>query len=323
MKIEYDDVTIRTAFGEAALEYAKEDKNTFFICPDTMKSMGLAVLEKEFPDRCFNVGICEQNAMMMAAGIAACGGKAFVGSFAPFASMRMLEQIRTFCAYPNLDVKIISCMAGLSGGNEGVTHQGLEDISIMRGIANMVIAVPGDAASTRKITKKIAEYKGPAYLRLGKASNPKIYDDNYTFEIGKANIIKDDGCDAAIIFVGVTASRVLEAEEILTQKGYKISLIEMPCIKPIDKDAIIEAARKTGAIITVEDNNIMGGLGGAVAEVLSENCPVMMKRIGIEDCYTESGDESDLLDKYGISVDMVVEKVEELIKKKRGMKLCQ
>lgn len=317
MKIEYDDITIRTAFGEAAYEYAKENEDAFFICPDTMKSMGLARTEKEFPERCYNVGICEQNAMMIGCGIAASGGKAFVGTYAPFASMRMLEQIRTFCAYPNLDVKVVSCMSGLSGGNEGVTHQGLEDISVLRGIANMVIAVPGDANSAKVITKKIAEYKGPAYIRLGKLSNPKMYDENYTFEIGKANVIKGDGCDAAIIFIGVTASRVMEADEILKQKGYQVSLIEMPCVKPIDKDAIIAAAKKTGAIVTVEDNNIMGGLGGAVSEVLSENCPVLMKRIGIEDCYAESGEEDELLDKYGISVSEIVEQTEALIERKQ------
>ena len=317
MQIEYDNITIRNAFGEAAYEYAKEKDNVFFICPDTVKSLGLGKAEKEFPERCYNVGICEQNAALIAAGIAACGGKAFVGTFTPFASMRMLEQVRTFIAYPNLDVKVISCMAGLSGSGEGVTHQGLEDISIMRGIANMVIAVASDAASVRVITKKIADYKGPVYLRLGKLQNPKVYDENYKFEIGKANIISSNGKDAAIIFIGVMASRVMQAEEILRQKGYHVNLIEMPCIKPIDKEAIIDAAKKTGAIITVEDNNIMGGLGGAVAEVLSENCPVIMKRIGIEDCYAESGDESDLLDKYGLSVNAIVDSVEELIKKKK------
>ena len=318
MQIEYDDITIRNAFGEAAYEYAKENENTFFICPDTLKSMGLTRVEEEFPDRCYNVGICEQNAMLMGCGIAACGGKAFVGTYAPFASMRMLEQIRTFCAYTDLDVKVVSCMSGLSGGNEGVTHQGLEDISLLRAIANMVVAVPADAASAKVVTKKIAEYTGPVYLRLAKLNCPTVFDDSYKFEIGKANVMKD-GSDAAIIFVGITAIKVLEAEEILKQRGYDVSLIEMPCIKPIDKDAIITAAKKTGAIITVEDNNIIGGLGGAVAEVLSENCPVLMKRIGLEDCYAESGEESDLLDKFGMSAAAIVDKVEELIKKKKGI----
>ena len=316
MKIQYDNITIRNAFGEAAYEYAKENADAFFICPDTMKSLGLSRVEKEFPERCYNVGICEQNAMMMACGIAACGGKAFVGTYTPFASMRMLEQIRTFCAYPNLDVKVVSCMAGLSASNEGVTHQGLEDISIMRGIANMVIAVPGDAASAKVITKKIAEYKGPCYIRLGKLNNPRMYDENYTFEIGKANIVRGEGKDASIIYIGIAASRVMEVEEILRQKGYSVNIIEMPCVKPIDKDVIIEAAKNTGAIVTVEDNNILGGLGGAVAEVLSENCPVLMKRIGINDCYAESGEESELLDKYGISVSAIVNAAENLIKRK-------
>lgn len=321
MNIKYDEITIRNAFGEAAYEYAKENENAFFICPDTLKSLGLTRVEEEYPDRCYNVGICEQNAMLMGCGIASCGGKAFVGTYAPFASMRMLEQIRTFGAYTDLDVKVVSCMSGLSGANEGVTHQGLEDISLLRAIANMVVAVPADAASARVITKKIAEHIGPTYLRIAKLNCPTVFDENYKFEIGKANVMKEGG-DATIIFVGITAIKVLEAEEILKQRGYDISLIEMPCIKPIDKDTIITAAKKTGAIITVEDNNIIGGLGGAVAEVLSENCPVLMKRIGIEDCYAESGEESELLDKYGMNPAVIANRVIELIEKK-GENICQ
>jgi len=315
MQIEYDGITIRNAFGEAAYDYAMEDESVFFICPDTMKSMGLLKVERDFPKRCYNVGICEQNAMLMGCGIASCGGKAFVGTYAPFASMRMLEQVRTFCAYPNLDVKVVSCMSGLSGGNEGVTHQGLEDISLLRSIANMVVAVPADAESAKVITKEIAKYKGPAYLRIAKLQCPKVFDKGYKFSIGKANPIKK-GKDATIIFLGITAIKVIEAEDILAQRGFDVGLIEMPCVKPIDEEAVIEAAKSTRAIITVEDNTIIGGLGGAVAEVLSENYPVLLKRIGIEDCYAESGDENDLLNKYGMSATSIADKVEKLMKKK-------
>jgi transketolase len=180
----------------------------------------------------------------------------------------------------------------------------------------MVVVVPADAASTRAITQKISEYDGPVYLSIGRNKVPKVFDDSYTFKIGKANIVKAEGNDAAVIFNGATTNRVFEAEKSLREKGYNVQLIEMPCVKPIDKEAIIKAAKETGAIITVEENNIIGGLGGAVAEVLGENYPTLMKRIGIDDLYTESGTHEQLLDKYNFTPKHIEEVIIETINKK-------
>ena len=195
--------------------------------------MGFSPFAREFPKKAINVGIAEQNMTLVGAGLASCGAKVFVATYAPFASMRILEQVRTFCAYTDLDVKVVSGLSGLSGNIEGVTHQGLEDISILRAIPNMVVVVPADAASTEVITEEIAKYKGPVYLRIGRGPVPKVFDGDYSFKIGKANIIKEEGTDATIIFNGVTANRVLGAEKLLREKGYNIQLIEMPCVKPV------------------------------------------------------------------------------------------
>ncbi|WP_342048358.1 transketolase family protein [Bacillus sp. OTU530] len=316
MSTVYDEISTRVAFGNALLRYAETDGNVFAVSADTEKSMGFAPLAKARPDRVINVGIAEQNMMLVGTGLAASGAKVYVATYAPFASMRMLEQIRSFCAYPKLDVKIISGLAGLSGDVEGVTHQGLEDVSILRSIPNMVVVVPADAASAEVITQKISEYEGPVYFRVGRNAVPKVFDESYTFEIGKANVVKEEGNDAAIIFNGATTSRVIEAEKSLREKGYNVQLIEMPCVKPIDKEAIIKAAKETGAIITVEEGNIIGGLGGAVAEVLGENYPTLMKRIGIDDIFTESGPHKELLDKYNFSPEHIEEVIIEVIHNK-------
>jgi transketolase len=318
--VEYDKITTRQAFGDALLQFAEEHDNVFAIGADTTKSMGFAPMEKKFPDRVLNNGIAEQNMALIASGIASCGGKAFIGTYAPFASMRILEQVRTFCAYPNLDVKVISGLGGLSASIEGVTHQGLEDVSVMRAIPNMVVVVAADAASTVAITKKISEYNGPVYLRIGRNPVPRVFDENYQFEIGKANIVKAEGSDVTVIFNGATASRVFEAEKLLREQGYGVKLIEMPCVKPIDEEAIISAARETGVVVTVEENNIIGGLGGAVAEVLSEKLPTLLKRIGIDDLYTESGTHEDLLDKYNLSSEHIKETILSVIKSKNKRK---
>ncbi len=313
MSVIYDKINTREAFGIALSEYAQTDETVFAIGADTTKSMGLVELSKKHPDRVINNGIAEQNMMLMGAGMASCGAKVFVATYAPFASMRMLEQVRTYCAYPDLDVKIVSGLSGLSGAIEGVTHQGIEDVSILRSIPNMIVVVPADAASTKVITKKIAQCKKPVYLRLGRYNVPKVFDDDYTFEIGKANILKDEGSDAAIICNGAAVDRAIRAEKLLSEKGYRVWLLEMPCVKPIDEEAIIKAARSTRAVVTVEENTVIGGLGSAVAEVLSEKAPVLLRRIGIDDEYTESGPHEELMDKYNLHPEHIAAVTEELI----------
>jgi transketolase len=309
-----DEISTRQAFGQVLLQLAKDNPNVIAIGADTTKTMSMELMEKRYPDRVFNIGIAEQNMMSMAAGMAATGMQVFVASYAPFTCMRACEQVRTFIAYPNLNVKIVGGMGGLSGGIEGVTHQGLEDIGIMRTIPNMKILVPADATAAIAITKAIAKEDGPAYLRLGKGPVRKIFDENYQFQMGKANALYDDGNDAAVICNGVMVSRVLEARQILMEKGYKLKVIDMPCVKPLDIEAVIQAAQATGVVITVEDHNIIGGLGSAVAETLSENCLVRLKRMGIADTFTESGPHDELLDKYGLSVCNIVKTVEAMVR---------
>lgn len=318
MSVIMDTISTRAAFGMALAEYAKCDDTVFAIGADTTKSMGFNELAKGKPDRVLNNGIAEQNMMLLGSGMASCGAKVFVGTYAPFASMRMLEQIRTFCAYPKLDVKIISGLSGLSGAIEGVTHQGLEDMSIMRAIPNLVVVCPADAASTMEITRRICEYKGPVYLRIGRDPVPTVFNSEYSFTIGKANIMKESGTDAAIICNGSAVHRAKLAVDILSQKGYDVKLIEMPCVKPIDEGAIIWAARESGAVLSVEENNVLGGLGGAIAEVLCEQQPTLLYRIGIDDCYTESAPHKELMDKYNLSPEHIVSEAIRLIAAKNA-----
>jgi transketolase len=308
-----DEISTRQAFCKALLRIAEANPNVVAIGGDTNKNMGLTPMEKKYPERVLNIGIAEQNMMSVAAGLAATGMQVFAASYAPFLTMRACEQVRTFVAYTNLNVKIIAGMGGLSGGLDGTTHQGLEDIGIMRTIPNMKILVPADAAATEVIAAAMAQEYGPAYLRLGKGPVRKVFDVDYQFQMGKANVLSDDGNDAVVICNGVAVARVLEARQILAEKGYKLKVIEMPCVKPLDGEAVIQAVQATKAVITVEDHNIIGGLGSAVAETLSENCPVRLKRMGIADVFTESGPYDELLDKYGLAVENIVKTVEAMV----------
>ena len=317
MSVEFDAITTRDAFGMALTELAEKNEDIMYIAADTLKNVGGAGMQSLYPRRALNVGIAEQNMALMGAGMAACGAKVFIATYAVFASMRICEQVRTFIAYPNLDVKIIAGMGGLTGGEEGVTHQGTEDVSIMRSIPNMVVVVVADAASTQVVTKAITEYKGPVYLRLGKTVSPKVFDENYHFEIGKANIIQPEGIDAAIICNGSVVSRCIKAQKLLKESGYNIKLIEMPCVKPIDDDVVRWAAKECRLLFTVEDNNIIGGLGGAVAEVLSEEGGASLKRIGLEDAFAQSGDCEELLDFYHMDAESLKLAIKQEIHKKR------
>ena len=298
MAVVFDELSTRDAFGQALLRLADENEKIYYIAADTLGSVGGGPMNRKYPNRAINVGIAEQNMALMGAGMAASGAKVFLATYATFASMRIAEQIRTFVCYPNLDVKIVAGLSGLSGGQEGVTHQGLEDVGILRTFPNMIIAAPADAASTAVITELIGKHKGPAYMRLGRYSSPRVFDSNYTCRIGKANMLSCEGNDAAVIASGIAVTRAIQAVEILHQQGYRVQLLEMPFIKPIDREAILQAAKETGLIVTVEDHSIIGGLGSAAAEVLSESLPTKLVRIGIRDEFTESADHEELLDKY-------------------------
>lgn len=314
---ELEKTTTRAVFGRVIHALAKEDKSIVAISGDSVASMGFGAMEKELPDQVINTGIAEQNAMNIAAGMAASGLKPVIAGFAPFMTLRASEQVRTFICYPNLNVKIVGGMGGLSASTEGVTHQGLEDIGVLRTFPNMVITVPADAASAAVITREVMKHYGPAYIRLFKGAVYSVFDkETYHFEIGKSNLLRD-GADVTVICNGPVVYRSLEAAEQLAAEGVSVRVIEMPCVKPLDEAAVIKAAEETGAIVTVEDHQIIGGLGSAVAECLSENYPTLLKRLGVRDTFTESGTHYDLLDKYGLKTEDIVAAVREVQNRKK------
>jgi transketolase len=316
MSVLFDTLSTRDAFGEALLQMAGQYPNLMYVAADTLKSVGGAQMNKKYPQRAINVGIAEQNMALMGAGMAACGAKAFVASYAVFCSARMCEQVRTFICYPKLDVKIVAGLGGLSGGQEGVTHQGNEDIGILRSIPNLVIVEAADAESTKVITEVITHYTGPVYLRLGRNPSPKVFGSDYRFVIGKANELVD-GKMATVVATGAAVFRALEAEKLLRKENFDVRVLEMPCIKPVDAQAIVKAARETGLIVTVEDHNVIGGLGSAVSEVLTDNQPCRLLRIGIDDEFTESGDHEELLDRYNLLPGDIAKRIKNAIEQKR------
>lgn len=314
-QFEKEKKTTRDAFGNAVFQLAKEDPSIIGIGADTTSNIGMKEMQSVYPDRVINIGIAEQNMMGVAAGLAATGYRVFAGSFAPFVAMRSLEQFRTFIAYPHLNVVVAGGMGGLSAANEGVTHQCPEDITIMRSIAGNVVVYPADTASTEAVVRALGRHDGPAYVRLGKMAFRKVFDEHYQFEIGKANLL-EEGSDVTIIACGATICRALQARDVLAEEGIEASVLDCSCIKPLDEEAVLKAAEQTGCIIVVEDATIMGALGSAVAEVLSENRPTPLIRIGIRDCFAESGDMEELLDKYGISVEDIVNGAKTVRKRK-------
>jgi transketolase len=307
----------RIAIGDEIFQLAKSNPNVFVIGGDAATSMGLTEMEKTFPERCVNVGIAEQNAMAAACGLASTGLTVFMAGFAPFVTMRAVEQFRTFACYPNLNVKVFGGQGGLSAANEGVTHQGTEDYGIMSIFPNCTVVVPADCNSARAITRVIASSYGPAYIRGGKSATYGIFGPDYNFQIGKANRLQD-GDDVTVIACGASVYHALMAAEELGKEGIRADVIEMPCVKPIDSAAIIESAGRTRAVVTVEDHQIHGGLGSAVAEVLSENCPTYLRRLGLRDTFGESGEHYALLDYFGIGVKDIVRSAKDLLALKKA-----
>ena len=308
-----DRISTRDAFGEALLQIAKENENVFAIGADTTKSMGMAQMAKAFPQRVVNNGIAEQNMMALAAGVATCGYQVYAASYAPFVSMRALEQVRSFIAYPRLDVKLISGLSGLTGDVEGATHQGIEDIGIMRSIPNMAVLSPADAAATKALTFAMAKVQGPVYLRLGRKPSYTVFDDNYTFTWGKANILVAEGSDLALVTTGSMVYRCLEAVKLLRDRGVRITLVEVPCIKPLDVEALAYVAASCGRVMTVEEHTICTGLGSSVAQALAGIQPVPVRFLGIEDTFTESAPYDDLVYKYGLSEEAIAHEAEKWI----------
>lgn len=307
----------RVAYGETLVQIGAEDPDIVVMDADLSGSTKTGMFKKAYPDRFFNAGIAEGNMVSVAAGLAASGHTVFVSSFAMFASGRAFEQIRNTIGYPALNVKICASHAGITVGADGATHQCLEDIGIMRTIPNMVIINPADAVEANLAIKAAAKHKGPVYMRFGRSAVPVVFDENtYKFEIGKASLLKD-GTDVTIIASGITVEMALNARKILADKGISASVLNIATIKPIDIDAVVAEAKKTGAIVTVEEHNIIGGLGSAVTETISEHYPVPVLRVGIEDKFGTSGDVPDLLAHYKLTPEHIAEKAIEAIGKKK------
>jgi len=308
-------IATREAYVNALAEFG-EKYDIIVLDADLSKSTKTDTFKKKFPERFINMGIAEANMMSTAAGLATCGKIVFASSFAMFAAGRAFEQIRNSIGYPNLNVKIGATHAGISVGEDGATHQCLEDIGIMRTIPNMVIINPADAVESRAAVEAAIKHNGPVYLRFGRLAVPVLYDQaEYKFELGKG-IMLEDGTDVTIIATGLMVPEALEAKKILAQDGINARVVNIHTIKPIDEEIIIKAAKETGAIVTAEEHNIYGGLGSAVAEVLVENSPVPMKRVGVEDKFGKSGKPKVVLEEYGLTANNIAAKAREVIKMK-------
>lgn len=301
-----DKKATRQSYGEALADIG-EDERVVVLDADLSTATKTSIFAKKYPNRFFDVGIAEQNLMSVSAGLATCGKIPFASTFAVFAAGRAYDQIRNSICYPNLNVKICATHAGVTVGEDGATHQMLEDLSLMRTLPNMTVMCTSDDTQTKWAIKKIKEINGPVYLRLCRLATPKIYNEE-NFEIGKGVQI-GEGTDATIIATGVTVPEAIKAMEELKEKGVNVRVIDMHTIKPIDKEIIIKSAKETKKIITVEDHNIIGGLGSAVCEVLSENYPTQVVRMGINDRFGISGKAEELLKYFEIDKDSIIKKI--------------
>ena len=307
----------RMAFGQELIEIAKTN-DKFVVCNADTKTCGLEKFGKLFPEREFSFGIAEQNLVGASAGLAACGNKVFLATFAVFASMRACEQVRTFVCYPNLNVTIIGTHAGLQVGGDGATHAAIEDVAIMRSFPNMTVVQPADAVAARALAHAAVDFTGPLYVRLHRNPVADLYDpETYRFEWGKANTVVDYGRDMTMIVSGILLKKALDAADILKEQGIGVQVLDMATIKPLDKEAVITAAKETGAIMTIEDHTIFGGLGSAVSEVVVQNCPVPMEFVGIQDRFGESGDPELIYRDHGMDVDSIAAKAKALAARKR------
>lgn len=311
-----DKIATRDAYGKALAQLGGENKDIVVLDADLSKSTKTVDFGKVFPDRFFNMGIAEQNLMGFAAGLAAAGKIPFASTFAVFATGRAFEVIRNSVAYPKLNVKIAATHAGISVGEDGGSHQAVEDIAIMRSLPNMVVLAPADAQETFQVIKAALAYKGPVYIRMGRLAVPVLFDDSYQFQIGKANILRE-GQDVTVVANGLMVAEALLAAEELKGQGIEVTVVNCASIKPLDAETIVNAAKQTGAVVTAEEHSIIGGLGSAVAEVLSENYPVPLVRVGIRDTFGESGRPEELLAKYGLTSKEIVAAVTKVIAMKK------
>lgn len=298
----------RDAYGEALLELGKKNNNIVALDADLSGSTKTNKFAKEFPQRFFNMGIAEQDMIGTAAGLALTGKVPFASTFAVFATGRAWDQIRLTLCYSRTNVKVVATHGGITVGEDGASHQALEDIAIMRALPNMNVIVPADAAETTSAINAVAAMKGPVYVRLGRSNVPYVMPDDYSFTLGKAYVFHM-GKDANIIACGIMVDLALKAADILRKEGIDTGVINMATIKPLDEAVLLEAAKSSKLIVTAEEHSVIGGLGGAVSEFISENHPVKVKRIGIQDSFGCSGPPSELLKYHGLTVDKIVETV--------------
>lgn len=311
--------SIRSAFGKTLEALGHTNPNIVVMDADLACSTQTQFFAKSFPERFFDCGIAEQDMIATAAGLASAGKIPFVASFAMFVTGRTYDQIRNSVCYPEFNVKIVGTHGGVTVGEDGASHQALEDVSLMRGLPHMSVIVPADCRECEQVIKYAAENYGPMYIRIPRTNVCDIFDENYEFEFSKAKIISE-GCDAAVITNGETLAETILAGELLKQQGYSIRIVHAPVVKPLDDVTIIESAKKTGFVITVENHSIIGGLGSAVCELLSEYAPVKVKRIGVNDRFGQSGKWDFLLDYYGLSADKLAKSIKEEIDKHRRRK---
>ena len=303
----------RAAYGKTLAQLGEENKNIVVLDADLSCSTQTCIFAKAFPERFFNVGIAEQDLMTTAAGLATTGKIPFVSTFAMFATGRAWEQIRNTIAYPNFNVKIVSTHGGITVGEDGASHQALEDVALMRLIPNMMVIVPADCKETSEAIKFAADYDGPVYIRISRTSVPDIFDESYKFDHTKSYVLKE-GKDATVVTNGETLIEVLDAAELLKQKGIELEVIHMPTVKPFDRKVLLSSAKKTGMVFTVENHSIIGALGSAVCETLAEGLPTRVCRIGTYDRFGQSGEQRVLMAHYGLTSDKLAEKIKAVLR---------
>ena len=312
-----DAVLMRKAYGDALVELGRARKDLVVLSADVQSSDFSYLFEEAFPDRFFNVGIAEPALVDCAAGLANSGKVPVANTFACFIATRALEMVRTHLCYPDVNVKLAGAYAGLSDSFDGPTHHSITDVAILRSLPRMTVVIPADPLAVAKLLPQVVAWKGPVYFRLCRNEVPQIYTAEYEPEIGKGVVLMD-GDDVTIVACGVLVARAIEAARVLAGEGIAARLVEMHTIKPLDGELVERCARETGAVVTVEEHSMIGGLGGAVAEHLSETCPVPIERVGIADRFAESGPYADLLDKYGMSVKDIVEAATRAMARKAG-----
>ena len=307
--------SIRSAFGKTLERLGHLNKNIVVLDADLACSTQTQIFAKSFPERFFDCGIAEQDMIATAAGLASSGKIPFAASFAMFATGRTYDQIRNSVCYPEFNVKIVGTHGGVTVGEDGASHQALEDVALMRGLPHMTVIVPADCRECEQVIEYAAANYGPMYIRIPRTNVCDIFDDSYKFDIAKAKVI-EDGTEATVITNGETLAEVIEACRKLKENGISIRILHMPVVKPVDVEAVVESARKTGLVITVENHSVTGGLGRAVWEVLAEYYPAKVKRIGVNDRFGQSGKADFLLDYYGLSAEKLAGTIKEEISKK-------